>query len=391
MELELDETLFAQQQVVRLHALLEASRLMHATIVLDEVLHTVLQIVVRELEVKGAFFTNFPNSYGEVPADFNNPMARQAHDVAHEPAKDAWLSFPLCDKTGEMFTELIVIVPSDRTLTLDERDFLASLAMQAAVAIENARFHERALGWQRVEADIAAARDIQRSLLPQNMPEISGYSIAAHSVTCYEVGGDYLDIVPLPSGDTVFVVADVAGKGLSSALVGTSFRAALRAMVHSGISLLDIATRMNRLHHDEGPEAQRRYVTTFLARLSPSTNTLEIVNAGHNPALLVTGAGQVNRIESSGIPVGLFPESQYASERFVLDRGSRLLIYTDGLSETCRGEEQFGEARLLQTLLDCSEVNAQRAIESLWAALNEFSDEPHQSDDMSALVLLRQA
>jgi serine phosphatase RsbU (regulator of sigma subunit) len=67
------------------------------------------------------------------------------------------------------------------------------------------------------------------------------------------------------------------------------------------------------------------------------------------------------------------------------------LIYTDGLSETCRGEEQFGEARLLQTLLDCSEVNAQRAIESLWAALNEFSDEPHQSDDMSALVLLRQA
>jgi serine phosphatase RsbU (regulator of sigma subunit) len=162
-------------------------------------------------------------------------------------------------------------------------------------------------------------------------------------------------------------------------------------MVHSGISLLDIATRINRLHHDEGPEAQRRYVTTFLARLSPSTNTLEIVNAGHNPAFLVTGTGQVHRIESSGIPVGLFPESQYASERFVLDRGSRLLIYTDGLSETFRGEEQFGEARLLQALLDCSEVNAQRVIESLWAALNEFSDEPHQSDDMSALVLLRQA
>jgi serine phosphatase RsbU (regulator of sigma subunit) len=391
MELELNETLYAQQQVVRLHALLEASRLMHSTIVLDEVLHTVLQIVVRELEVKGAFFTNFPKSYGEVAENFNNPIARQAHDAADDPGKDQLLTFPLCDKTGEAFTDLVVIVPADRSLTLDEKDFLASLAMQAAVAIENARFHERALEWQRVETDLAAARDIQRSLLPQQMPEISGYSVAANSVTCYEVGGDYLDIVQLPSGDTVFVVADVAGKGLSSALVSISFRAALRAMANSEINLLDLATRMNRLHHDEGPEAQRRYVTTFLAQLSPATNTLDIVNAGHNPAFLVTGGGEVHRIESSGIPFGLFPWSMYASEQFVLDIGSRLLIYTDGLSETCRGEEMFGEDRLLQVFRGCPAVNAQSTIESLWAALDEFSDEPHQSDDMSALVLLRKA
>jgi serine phosphatase RsbU (regulator of sigma subunit) len=389
--MEVGDTLFAQQQVARLQALLEASRLIHSTIVLDEVLHTVLQIVVRELEVKSAFFTNFPESYGAAPADFNNPATRQAHEAADDPAKDMWLSFPLCNKSGESFTDLIVIVPTDRTLSLDEEDFLASLAIQAAVAIENARFHERALEWQRVETDLAAARDIQRSLLPQQMPDISGYSIAAHSVTCYEVGGDYLDIVPLPSGDTVFVVADVAGKGLSSALVSTSFRSALRALALSGINLLDLATRMNRLHHDEGPEARRRYVTTFLARLSPATHTLEVVNAGHNPAFLVTGAGEVHRIESSGIPIGLFPWTGYASEQFVLDSGSRLLIYTDGLSETCRGEEQFGEDRLLQVFRGCKAINAQGTIESLWAALNEFSDEPHQSDDMSALVLLRKA
>ena len=97
----------------------------------------------------------------------------------------------------------------------------------------------------------------------------------------------------------------------------------------------------------------------------------------------------VHRIESSGIPVGIFAESGYASEHFVLDSGSRLLIYTDGLSETCRGEEQFGEARLLQALLDSDATDAQGIIDSLWGALNEFSDEPHQSDDMSALVLLR--
>lgn len=388
---ELDDTLFAQQQVVRLHALLEASRLLHSTIVLDEVLRVVLQIVVRELEVKGAFFTSLPGAYGEVPTDRDQPPVRERYADADDPAKDTWLSFPLCDKNGEAFTDLVVIVPAERTLSLDERDFLSSLAMQASVAIENARFHERALEWQRVETDLAAARDIQRSLLPQQMPEIPGYSIAAHSVTCYEVGGDYLDIVPLPSGETIFVVADVAGKGLSSALVGTSFRAALRAMVHSGMNLLDVATRINRLHHAEGPEAQRRYVTTFLARLSPATHTLDVVNAGHNPAFLVTGAGNIHRIESSGIPVGLFPWAEYASEQFVLDVGARMLVYTDGLSETCRGEEMFGETRLLEKLRDCEASDAESVMKSVWAALDEFSDEPHQSDDMSAIVLLRQA
>jgi serine phosphatase RsbU (regulator of sigma subunit) len=390
--MELDETLFThQQQVVRLQALLEASRLIHSTIELDKVLVTVLGIVVRELEVTGAFFTTFPKAYGEVPADFNDPRTREAHDATGDSAKDQWVRFPLRDKAGQPFSELIVIRPADRTLTLDEMDFLSSLAIQAAVAIENARFYERALEWRRVETDLAAARDIQRSLLPQQMPEIPGYSIAAHSVTCYEVGGDYLDIVPLSSGDTVIVVADVAGKGLSSALVATSFRSAFRAMANSEMSLVDLATRINLLHYDEGPEARRRYVTTFLARLSPATNTLEMVNAGHNPALLVAATGEVRRIEASDKPVGIFPYSAYTSEKFVLDTGARLLIYTDGLTEVCRGDKEFGEGRLLQAFVDCNSVTAEGVLESLWATLRDFSDEPRQADDMSAFVLLRQA
>jgi serine phosphatase RsbU (regulator of sigma subunit) len=386
---ELDETLFAQQQVVRLHALLEASRLIHSTIKLDEVLRTVLQIVVRELEVTGAFFTAFPMSYGIVPADFSDPATKQPRHAGDDAV--VRLHFPLRNKDGQTFTELVVIPQTGRTLTLDETDFLVSLAMQAAVAIENAQFHERALEWQRVETDLASARDIQRSLLPQKMPQIPGYNIGAQSVTCYEVGGDYLDIVPLVSGDTVIVVADVAGKGLSSALVGSSFRSTFRALANSGMSMVELANRINILHHDEGPEAQRRYVTTFLARLNPATHTLEAVNAGHNPAFLADPAGNVHRIGASGIPIGIFPFSSYTSEKFVVGIGTRLLIYTDGLTEVSRGEDEFGEARLLQAFLDCRSVTVEVVLDHLWAALRRFSDQPHQSDDMSALVLLRTA
>jgi hypothetical protein len=145
MASERDETLFAQQQVVRLQALLEAGRVIHSTIQLDDVLNTVLKIVVRELELEGAYFTNFPNRYGDVP------------DTAHP--QEGWLSFPLHDKAGATFTELVVIPPTERTMTLDEVDFLESLAIQASVAIENARFHEKTVQCKTGAAQPAAAGD----------------------------------------------------------------------------------------------------------------------------------------------------------------------------------------------------------------------------------------
>jgi serine phosphatase RsbU (regulator of sigma subunit) len=399
-----DEALFAQQQVVRLQALLEAGRRIHSTIVLDEVLNTVLRIVVRELELDGAFFKHFLNSYGDVPQSFSVPDRDAIGHPLVERTGDTtlWTRFPLHDKTGATFTELIVIRPADRTLTLDELDFIESLALQASVAIENARFHERTVQWQRVESDLASARQVQRSLLPQEMPNIPGYCMAMRSVTCYEVGGDYLDIVPMASGQTTIVVADVAGKGLASALVGTSFRSAFRAMVNSGIPLLEIATRMNLLHYNEGEQSRRRYVTAFFLQLDPETDTMDVVNAGHNPAFLVS-AGEpgsepvsIRKIGASGTPVGLLPFSTYEVERFPLPVGCRLLLYTDGMTEVFRSgkdgasDDEFGEDRLLQTFLDCPATTPEPILDAVWSALDRFGDQ-EQSDDMTAMVLMREA
>ena len=100
----------------------------------------------------------------------------------------------------------------------------------------------------RVQQDLDAARNIQRSLLPQKLPAIGGYSLAFRSVTCYEVGGDYLDLVEQPDGSLLIAVADVAGKGLASAIWACSFRAAFRAMAITGLPLEELATRMNQHH-----------------------------------------------------------------------------------------------------------------------------------------------
>jgi serine phosphatase RsbU (regulator of sigma subunit) len=381
----ISEALQAQQQVVRLQALLEASRQLHSTIELDVVLRIALQIVVRELELTGAFFTTFPHTYGEVPPSLQASLASGVDADLSLPL----LRFPLRDKAGALFTELVVIVPSERVLDLDETDFLESLSVQAAVAIENARFHERALQWQRVEGDLAAARQVQLSLIPQHMPEVPNYKLASRSVTCYEVGGDYLDIVSMPSGEIIIVVGDVAGKGLASALVGTSFRSAFRAMVQANLSLTEIATKMNVLHFAEGSESRRRYVTAILLRFNPASHSVEVVNAGHNPAFLLSADGSLSRIAASGTPIGILPFSSYVPETFELGPGARLLVYTDGMTEVFRGKEEFGEARFLEAFLSCGELTAEETLKSLWDTLDVFSDGYEQSDDMTALVLFR--
>lgn len=385
--MDFTETILAQQQVVRLQALLEASRQIHSTIELDEVLRIVLQIVVRELELAGAFFTAFEQTYGDVPVELKEALS--ADEVISVMAGDSWLRFPLCDKQKSRFADLVVLLPEGRALDMDETDFLEALSVQASVAIENARFHERTIEWQRIESDLESARLVQQSLLPQQMPQVRGYALAARSLTCYEVGGDYLDIVAMPSGDIAIVLGDVAGKGLTSALVGMSFRSAFRAMLQSNLSLVEIATRMNLLHYNEGAESRRRYVTAFLLWLSPASDTIEVVNAGHNPAFLMMGDRSLHKIAASGTPIGMLPFSSYEAEKYVLEESARLLVYTDGLTEVFRGEEEFGEERLLHAFCDCDELTSEATLASLWNTVEQFSDGQEQTDDMTALVLSR--
>jgi len=369
------DTIDLQQEIVRLQALLETSRQVHSTIRQDEVISTVLRIVVRELELPGALITDPFASYGEVP-----------------PAPwEGCFRFPLHDKDGRHLTELIVATPEGRPLTIYEEDFLERLALQAGVAVENARYYERSLEWARVQQDLVAARAIQRSLVPQKMPQIDGYSVAVRYSACYEVGGDCVDIVGLPDGVQVMAVADVAGKGLASAIVSTAFRSAFRACVAAGVSLRELVSRLNRQHCAEGDEARNRYVTGIFLRLDPAVHRLEVVNAGHNPGFLARPDGSVQELQASATPVGIVPFAEYASEVLDFPPGSRLLFYTDGLTEVFRGDEEFGTERLLASFLGCNGLECTAILDTLWQELSRFSGEEllQQQDDMTALALMR--
>ena len=368
------ETIELQQQVARLQALLEASRQVHSTIREEEVLESVLRIVVRELEMAGAEFPGTGLVYGSMPKD---------------KTADELLIYPLADRDGRKMIDLVVAPPGGRELTLSEADFLEGLVLQAAVALENARNHKRNIAFARLQQDLDAARQIQRSLLPQELPDIPGYSIAFRSDTCYEVGGDYLDIVAQPDGSLLIAVADVAGKGLASAIMSTSFRAAFRGMALTGPPLAELATRMNQHHWAEGEEARRRYVTAIFLRLHPESGEIEVVNAGHNPGFLVAPSAAPIQFDAAGAPLGLLPGMQYTSERHDFAAGARLLFYTDGLTEVFRGDEEYGPERLLNEFSRAPALKADGILEALWEAIQAFGDGGPQSDDMTALALCR--
>ncbi len=330
--ISLDKVPPLEQQVARLQALLEASRQVHSTMLVNEVLTKTAHILVRELEMDGALFLAPSSkdpvvSYGDIPAAPYENCCR----------------YDILSKENQPLLELIVVPPAGGSLSFYEKDFVEGLVLQATVALENATLHERDLKWARVQQDLDAARSVQSSLLPREMPEIPSFSIAGRSTACYEVGGDYMDTVTLADGSHLMVVADVAGKGLASAIVASSFRSALRSLAGQLLPLDEMAARLNQQHWEDGTEAQLRYVTAVFLRLHAERAEIEIVNAGHNPAVLVRPDGSVLMIEASGAPLGMLFGMRYQAERFDFPAGSRILLYTDGLTEVFQGEDEFGK------------------------------------------------
>ncbi len=376
-----DETVGLQQKLARVQGLLEASRRVHSTIRLDEVLALTLEIAAKELEAEGALLTSAGDHLGTRSSHLHG---RLPDDWSQWPDRPGYSAAPLHGERGETIAHLVTYRP--QPLSFEETDFLEGLAHQAALAIGNAQHHERLIEWERVRADLDAARAIQRSLLPQSVPNVAGYALNVRSTPCYEVGGDYIDVVPLPDGRLMMVLADVAGKGLASAMISMTFRSSFRAMCGAGLALTEIAERMNTLHWQEGVEARRRYVTAVLCCLHPALHQLEIVNAGHNPAFLHRAAGEPRLFGASGPPLGMLPGRTYQAETLRVEEGDQLLLYTDGLTEVFHGDEEFGEERLFALLQPQPRPHL---LDDIWTTLSHFSGHARQTDDMTALYLYR--
>jgi phosphoserine phosphatase RsbU/P len=239
---------------------------------------------------------------------------------------------------------------------------------------------------QKLEHEVAIAREVQQQLFPHNMPRVPGLDVAAICRPARVVSGDYYDFIPLGPGRIGIALADISGKGIFAALLMASLQAALRstASLDGKGGTSELVSRLNE--HLFKNTSDDRYATFFYSVYDANAKTLTYTNAGHLAPVFLSD-GKVQSLSQGGTVVGLFEEVPYTQCTIPVKPGSLLVGFSDGLTEpeSVYGEE-FGVERLQAEILRQKDLPASRLAENLVAAAEQWAGTAEQADDMTVVV-----
>ncbi len=269
-------------------------------------------------------------------------------------------------------------------LTDGNRELLQTLAIDASTVLENARQLEEERARQRMEEELDVARRIQQSLLPRKLPEDGWFVVSGSSEASHQVGGDYFDVVAVGPETWSMVVADVSGKGVSSALLAGFLQGAFL----SASSNADISEVLGRINVFLSERAEYgKYATIFYSHLDIA-GRLTYANAGHAAPLIVPRTGKIERLEATSMPVGLAPSTQFGLAYRKLSPGDRIVLYTDGVTEAANeAGEFFGRKGLVKAIRRAPEADCASLHREIQRALFEFTAGADQSDDLTLVVV----
>ncbi len=311
---------------------------------------------------------NFPPGGGRPPG---NGASREGDGQGAPVRIASILAMPIHGRSGKVLGAIILGDPAPARLTEDVEVQIQALARQAAIALENALLYEHERG---------IAETLQRSLLPERLPEFPGVAMGARYLpgSHEAVGGDWYDAFTLPTGQIALVMGDVAGRGIWAAAVMGQLRNALRAYAHEGLPPATIAERLNRLID---PEAM---ATLLYMVFDPDTWTVRYVNQGHLPPLVLTPAGETQFLPGGGPPLGTPQALTYHEEFTALQPGATVVLYTDGLVEV-RGEAiDAGLGRLEQVIGRTASLEVRDQVDRVLA---EMLGARPAGDDIAVLAL----
>ncbi len=276
--------------------------------------------------------------------------------------------------------------------TDEDRVLLEAFANQAGVAIENAQLYQEALEGRQLQAEMDEAAKIQQNLIPDTLPEISGYEATGLYFPRGGVGGDYYDCLPDVNNTWGLAIADVSGKGMQAALLMATLRAGLHSEVTRKVDLPSMAEALNSLLYASSTSG--KFATFFYAQLNPETDEITSVNAGHNYPLVIRSAGGCDELEKGGVMLGMFPNdvlaeiSEYEQETTQLDNGDVVLFYTDGVTETVNPDgELYEEERLEAIATRVKGESVDQICQAIYDDVIEFQGEAEQFDDLTLMVL----
>jgi sigma-B regulation protein RsbU (phosphoserine phosphatase) len=270
------------------------------------------------------------------------------------------------------------------------RELLQTLAIEASTVLENARLLEEERAKQRIEEELGVARRIQQSLLPRRLPDSGWFRACGSSQASHEVGGDYFDVVPIGPEAAIgpeawsFVVADVSGKGVSSALLASFLQGAFLGAA-LGASIPDVLSRINDFMSERAEHG--KYATIFYATIDRAGH-LNYSNAGHCAALLVRPHSAIESLATTSMPVGLLPGAPFAVDHRDLAPGDRIVVYSDGVTEAQNeAREFFGRPLLRQAIAKAGDLDCAGVHDAIQRALRDFTGGAEQSDDITLVVV----
>ena len=260
-------------------------------------------------------------------------------------------------------------------------------------ALKNALEDQYEADRRLVVREFEIASEVQRRLLPSQLPDYPGLDLGFIYHPAHQLGGDYYDFIPLGPERIAIAIADISGKGLPGALL----MATLQSLVRTNFAaregrLARFAQEVSERLYEQ--TANERYATLFVAILDLSSLTLHYVNAGHNPPLffrkwtLLRRPSSTEVLDKGGPPLGMFPATQYVCGRTLLQEGDVLVLYTDGVLDALNMEqEQFGEERLRDVIRSSQFLTATEICQSVVSRLDTFTAGSPQWDDVTLVVV----
>ncbi|HET9699270.1 MAG TPA: PP2C family protein-serine/threonine phosphatase [Terriglobales bacterium] len=314
-----------------------------------------------------------------------------------QPGRNNWVH-----TAGEFFWAVLMkLSPAKRVILLVALVLLMLGALDFTVNNTRVSFDARTFGGLLIllilvletadrvimKRDLEIAKEIQHWLVPSEAPEVPGLDVGFVTRAANTVAGDYYDIVPrVEPGKYLIAIADVAGKSMPAALLMATFQASLKTLSAASPSLVDLVYGLNRYACDHSIRGTR-FTTAFLAEYDSSNCTLNYVNAGHNPPVLLRGT-DVQHLTEGGVPLGILHDASYQSGQVQLHKGDMLAIFTDGVveAENVAGQE-FGEDRLVQVLRLSNNGTAKQVIGQIMANIEAFVATAPQHDDITCMVV----
>ena len=279
---------------------------------------------------------------------------------------------------------------SPRPMRFDEDDIAMAraVACQCATAITNARLYRKAIDQDRIAEQMRLAGVVQRRMIPQKAPQITGVDIATTYIPCFDVGGDFYDFIQISDGCFAVAIADVIGKGIPAAIMTSSFRGALRAYVdryHSKESIGEMIDKLNLTACRECRSGE--FISLFYAVVDTDDMTISYCSCGHEPTVLIRD-GQISDLKKGGLVLGVEASVEYEIETVELKDGDYLLFYTDGLIDAANFEGQFwGREKMLQAAKKSLTGTAEHMAKNILRYRRRFCGLAEQIDDTSIIIV----